>query len=368
MIEFSKMYTTDRFTMSKYHPDQYDPLISDLKAGLEVALNWTENSVSGPDQMATHTSRNDITRENFVGVNEDLLWVDKLAVAAIREIDQIKAIPTDTGELPLIYSWYRYGRATPIGAIKPENLEPGRIDQRATGNPYKSSFDEDFPSAEDFAHFFQDKIESMNAFEANLYDFLQEDYSDAPKKIESAYLSNLQLQESLFNLFNLTAGSILNEPKTERIVSNTEGAISDFERAVYREEFVSEETTDHVINYLNNLRDLMLGIKSFDGMVQHAQERLFHEFVTEYHGSVWMWVARVASTETVDDQLTGAEDLEDDNQDFIKENKQYWKGQVENLETSMQDANLSPDISSYGREIDKETKRAIEPIENAFLG
>lgn len=352
--------------MSKYYPDEYDPLVADLKAGLEDALYKTKNDVSGPN-WSNPTSRNEITDRNFVGVNEDLLWLDKLAVAAIREIDRIRSVPTDSGELPLLYSWYRYGRATPIGVIKPENLETGPLTQRANGDPYSSSYSSDYPSPEDFSIFFENKIEEIGAFEDDLYEFLESDYSEAPDGFEDIYLSNLQTQEALFDIFSLTAGSILDDETSERIFQTHQDPILEFERSVYRSDFVSHEVAEHVTSYLNELKDLLLGVQSFDGMVQHRQERLFKEFVTEYHGSVWMWVSRIASTETVDINKQGAVGLQDDNRRFINQNKSYWRAQIQNLETSLDNAGLAPTSSAYQNELSSQMKDLLSPIESSFL-
>jgi hypothetical protein len=352
--------------MSKYYPDEYDRLVADLKAGLEVALYETENDVSGPN-WSNSTSRNDISNQNFVGVNEDLLWLDKLAVAAIRDIERVSSVPTDSGELPLLYSWYRYGRATPIGEIKPENLEPGRIGQRAPDDPYSSSYSPDYPTPEDFAIFFEHKINEMGAFEDDLYNFLKRDYSEAPSGFEDIYQSNLQTQEALFDVFSLTAGSILDDETSERIFRAHQDPMLEFERSIYRSELVNREVAEHVTNYLNELKDLLLGIQSFDGMVRHSQERLFQEFVKEYHGSVWMWVSRIASTKTVDEDKQCAVSLQDDNREFISENKSYWRAQIQNLETSLDNGGLAPSTSAYQNELDSQMNDLLSPIESSFL-
>jgi hypothetical protein len=162
-------------------------------------------------------------------------------------------------------------------------------------------------------------------------------------------------------------GTILSDGRAQELAESCQGPISDLERAAAQANPIDEEAHIVLSDYLDSLRDLLIGMETYNDMVRYSQSQIFKNFVTTYHGSVWIWLSRIASTETVDDEKEGSGELKEDNHEFINSNKKYWKGKVDKLEDSLGDAGFEPTISDYRESLDPETKELMEPLESSFL-
>ena len=358
--------------MTEYYAEEYSPIVRDMQAGLQVALSWTDSSVSVPAGVASDSTHDaPVFEGSFVGVPEDLVWADKLVVAAIREIGQDVTVDTEDDELPFAYSWFRYGRATPINEIRPQFLEPQIPSDFTNMNFYQSSYGSGFPSPEEFAIFFEQRIEQMDAFdeESNLYEFLQSDYEDEPEQLGGLYPVNLRIQRKLSDLYHIHAGVTPESDGTDikSIASEARPIIDEYERKVRRSDIVGKQLTETTISYLDSLRDLLIGLEGLEDIVRPTEVEIIHDFVRRYHGNVWRWTAHLASTATVDETKPCSDQLVSDNDETIRSNSSSWSERVDTLSEELSTARIDPSLTDFGTEVSEEMQSAFGSLETGYL-
>lgn len=190
-----------------------------LKDGLDLALG--EKSIDIEKRGSS---------DPVVGVNPILLWSNKAVYRAIREMG-----PDEDTELPIVYSWFRYGPSTQLPIIQPKELNPrtlGEVQDLEQG-PY--------PTKYHFYEFFADLIDSEAFFDQELTEYLYRLYEEAPKGFGGLYEKNFETQELLAEFHSIRSSSSISEDRIESWFSTFEPLSNSFERLVYRSDVIEEE-------------------------------------------------------------------------------------------------------------------------------
>lgn len=326
--------------------DERDDLIAAMKKGLEAALDDQDISISATDDWR----------------KPNLVWINKLLYRAITEIRE--------NNLPILYSWWRYGPAMPLEQFRPGNLKPQEISQFS--EPYKSpNSARDYPSPEEFRVFFVKTIKQEGIFERDLYNYLESVYTeDAPKDFRDLYLANLELQRVLYDLDSLSEGERLPYDDIEVKQERVRDAALQLEENLYNWEGISDELEMHVLEYLYLFEDTFEALRKQDGELLELEHILaFQELCSTYHGYVWRWVAYYISNQTVNEERHGAQRLIDANNEAIERAEAKYPKKLDGLEEVCADAGLIPSMETdtMSIDIDEELQQAVETIDDTAL-
>jgi hypothetical protein len=336
--------------------DRSDDLTSALKRGLEVALYERDIQIG---------ETSDWRKPNLV-------WINKLAYRAIVGISD--------HELPILYSWWRYGPAMPLPEIRPGNLSPRPSSD--VDNLYESPDPvRDYPSAEQFRAFFVDVIETEGIFERDLYNYLEDVYNEDAPTIQTPgegesqtieldlgemYLASLDIQRVLYNLHIKSEGEKMSESDVEAMRQIVRPASLTLKRDLNRWGVIPKNLERHVMSYLYLLEDALESLEEREKQLLDIDQIIaFQDLCSVYHGFVWRWVAYYISNETVDESKPGANQLINSNNECIERAGKSYPKRLKKVEESCCDADLTP-VSQFKLLMENENLlNAVQSVDDA---
>lgn len=295
-------------------------VVEDMRDGLELALG--ENKIK-----LTNENREDAV----IGVSPDLLWVNKAAYRAINEIPQ-------SGELPVLYSWFRYGPSVPIPIFQTNRLDPttlGRYNGKLEDSRRGSSH-----TVYEYFEFFDELIREDEFFDPDktLAQYLLELYNDAPISYENLYKKNVRIQELLADFKNITDDTPMTEERVDEYYQKFEPAKSQFERSLYRTSEIPADSKDHVIDFLNLIDGVLESFKGVD-FISRAQQNPVNNLWYKYQKYTWPWPANWISYNTSVSK-PAATDFQEYLESEIATQKSEWQHEVQALRIRLRDTGM----------------------------
>ncbi|MWG36673.1 hypothetical protein [Halomarina oriensis] len=309
-------HTTSKMSFS-YFECASEPGINtvrDMHDGLELALG--EEEVSFED-----TVQDD---DRVIGVDPGLLWVNKAVYRATREMP-------NNSELPVLYTWFRYGPSVPIPAFLTSNITPKTLGRYAR-DEYESREHSMF-SPYEFMHFFRNLIRQDSYFssEISLTEFLLDLYhSDAPTAFRSLYELNVKTQQLLADLKSITEATPMTDERVNQYWENFEEVHNRFRSALYRAERISEAAADHVLSFMHLVKMVLEWLKGQD-FLDPSSVAPINRLWSTYQANVWTWPAHWMSYETNDGEKPAGEAFRTYTRDSIDVKKNTWEEELRNF-------------------------------------
>jgi len=304
-------------------------VVEDLKEGLEIAL------FNKGIEVSPYT-------DNFqlVAANPDLVWIDKLVYKAITGIQK--------EELPITYSWFRYGPAAPLNTIKPENIHPNEIEfykNSAYINRVSS-----YPTPNEFSKFFENLIESENYFETELYDFLLTFYrEEAPEPFRNLYIANLKIQQVLYDLSVMSRQNTTNiDAFLPMIRTRFEEAATDLEFMLNsKNEFgISNDSISYLLRFIDLFEEFILELSSQNREPDHESKLIAQNLWGTYHAQLWKWISHQISNITIDEKKPQASSIKSVNTDIIREKDEAVPSEINDLEETIYTRTAGQQVTS----------------------
>jgi hypothetical protein len=284
----------------------------DMRDGLQLALGEHGIEIS-----------NNNREDAVVGVSPDLLWVNKAVYRAINEIPR-------TGELPVLYTWFRYGPSVPIPIFHTDRLVPttlgqydGTLEESRRGSNY---------TVYEYFEFFNSLIRKGEIFDPDqtLADYLLELYDDAPTLYRDLYKNNIKIQGLLADFKTITDATPMTEERVDEYSTNFEPVKSQFERSLYKTSEIPADAEDHIIDFLYLIEDVLETFKGMD-FISRKQQNPINDLWYKYQKHAWPWPANWISYETSEVDKPAAIDFQQYLESEIAAQKSGWQNEIQGL-------------------------------------
>lgn len=310
-------------------------LIQDIIEGLEAALE--EKGVD-------------------LGNNED----DEFRKARDIRVNKLVHRAIEKFNLPILWSWYRYGQSVARRHVMGWNVTPGPIEEPTEAKTHI------WPTAKSpsrYKEFFIEEIRIAEVCDKGLNEFLEEVYSDAPQEPQNyrkLYLDNLVIQETLDHMY--TTDEWLEEPDTfyNEVWEDT----LSFQNGVLEEESLDDTTARVVSRYVRLFRNAVQAMTN-QTELEDAHIDAIKSLAESYHNHVWKTVAIQISSNTVSgpSEHYWSEEWREETEEIATNAEQA----LETLERQLRNANLIPDLQDQQDLSDNEFTSIIRDIESALL-
>ncbi|WP_283402125.1 hypothetical protein [Halorubrum sp. DM2] len=319
----------------------------DMRDGLQLALGEEEVELSNSNR-----------EDAVVGVSPDLLWVNKAVYRAINEIPR-------SGELPVLYSWFRYGPSVPIHIFHTDNLVPSTLGEYV-GN-LQDSRSGSSHSIYEFFEFFRDLIRGDDFFspEQSLSEYLLELYESAPAPYRDLYKNNIKIQQLLADIKKITDATPMTENRVEEYFSKFESIKPRFERSLYEIEEIPEDAEDHIIDFLYLIEDVLESFKEVD-FVSRTQQTPINDLWYKYQKHAWPWPANWISHNTSDVNKPAAAEFRRYLDSEITDQKSGWQDEIQGLRIKLRETGVLK--ASSTRTPLEISSGAVAQIDDAILG
>lgn len=337
-MSFSYFESVDRSTIH---------VAEDMRDGLQLALG--ENGIE---------LSNDGQEDAVVGVSPDLLWVNKAVYRAINEVPL-------SGELPVLYTWFRYGPSVPIPIFHTDRLVPTTLG-RYDGNLRESRRGSDYTVYEYF-EFFNELIRVDDFFDPDktLADYLLELYDDAPTPYRDLYKNNIRVQELLADFKSITDATPMTEVRVDEYYSKFEPVKSQFERSLYKTSEIPEDAEDHIIDFMYLIESVLESFKGID-FISRTQRNPINGLWYKYQKHAWPWPANWISYKTGDINKPAGTDFQKYLKSEIAAQKPEWQDEVQRIRIRLRDSGvLDEGLNHNSLDIGSE---AVAQIDDAILG
>jgi len=322
-------------------------VVKDMRDGLQLALG--EHGIK-----LSNSNREDAV----VGVSPDLLWVNKAVYRAVNEIPR-------SGELPVLYTWFRYGPSVPIPIFHTDQLVPTTLGKYA-GNLQDSRRGSNHTVYEYF-EFFDTLIKNDKFFDAdqNLAEYLLELYNDAPPSYRDLYKNNIRIQEFLADLKSVTHATPMTEKRVDEYYSKFEPIKSQFERSLYKTSEIPVESEDHILDFIYLIESVLESFKGID-FISRKQQSPINDLWYKYQKHGWPWPANWISYKTSDVNKPAATDFQRYLKSEIAVQKSGWQDEIRALRIRLRKSGVIDEgLSQTPLDIGGE---AVSQIDDAILG
>lgn len=319
----------------------------DMRDGLRLALGEQDKSLS-----------NQSREESVVGVSEDLLWSNKAIYRATTEMES-------EGELPILYSWFRYGPSVPIPLFHVDNIEP------VTLGDYERDLDQtrdgSTTTVYSYFEFFSELIREDGFFDPdrNLSEYLLDLYqSEAPSDYRCLYKNNIKLQKLLSNIKAISRTTTITEGFVDNYFQSFESVQKELEKELYATDTIPNGATDHVLDFLYLVEDVIEGLKSVD-VVSTSQEGPLSDMWYKYQSNVWVWPAHWISYQTTDRFKPAGNAFRGYLEERVSESQSAWSGEVRELRNNLRNQDVIQD--TQGETIVDIGQSAVTEIDKAII-
>lgn len=314
--------------------EQESSLVFDLKAGLEAALQEEDLDLE------------EIQNQEIPGFNDGNIKANKLAHRAI-----------DQYNLPILSTWYKYGQYEPHEEFTPQAISPRSLDRH--GFPSEPSVpSRDYPSAEDFKHFFLE-CELEKIVEQDMYEFLEENYTEFAGKYEEIYLANLSIlrifDEIVINGNFVENASYYNAQMTKYSTRMRQELISD--------PIFDQSAEDIVVSFLRTVRNALTAVAE-KKETNHNLVQFFEKARKWYHMFIWAVPALQISIE--ESEGVRQQEFKEKGQQKLSQLRQTAIEKNDDLLDKLFDKNLSPSVDGY-REIEEQISPELRQLARSGL-
>lgn len=294
----------------------------DMRDGLQLALGEHEIELSNENE-----------EDAVIGVSPDLLWVNKSVYRAINEIPR-------SGELPVLYTWFRYGPSVPIPIFHTNMLDPttlGRYDGNLQGSRRGSDH-----TVYEYFEFFSKLIREDEYFnpKRTLAEYLTDLYdTDAPTSYRDLYKNNIRLQELLADFKCISDDTPMTEEHLDEYYSKFEPVKSQFERSLYKTSEIPADAEDHIIDFIYLIDSTLESFKGID-FISRTQQNPINDLWYKYQKHAWPWMANWISYKTGDVNKPAANDFRQYLESEIAAQKSGWKDEIQALRIRLRDSGV----------------------------
>lgn len=322
--------------------------VQDMQDGLELALG--EKGIS-------LTDTNDAT-DAVIGVSPDLLWVNKAVYRATRYM-------SEDDELPVLYTWFRFGPSVPINLFQTTSLNPISLGKYSR-NEYESREESKF-SPYDYMQFFKELIreDSYFAKDASITEFLLDLYhTEAPDHFRTLYRLNVKLQSLLADLKSINQATPMTDARVDGYWDSFEALHHDFRSALYKSKLISEKAADHVIEFLNVLRQVLEWLKG-QGILDSEMVNPINKLWFSYQNSVWKWPAYWISYRTNSEEKPAGSEFRDHTKKEMNNKKDSWVSEIRNIRGELRQHGIIDSESTRNEAV--VSGEAVSQIDSAIL-
>ncbi|MEE6208700.1 hypothetical protein U3A55_00815 [Salarchaeum sp. III] len=307
----------------------------DVKLGLEGALGELNL---------------DVPRNQSWGFSDANVKVQKLVYRVVEHFD-----------IPIIRTWYRYGQFEPYGTLRPKHLSPRSLSQEEKQQEVLSKKYDDLTVKEIQGYFIEEGIEKD--WNQALFGFLQENYeTEADEKFRQAYLSNLDILETLENIRedeNLPTHA-------DEYADALKSPSIDLWYELDESQHFADTETRLVRDFLDELQYSLVSLASEDSP-NGPQVSEVKKSARLYHEDIWPLPAMKISldqAEGPEDELN--EDFLDEGADYVEQYKRTFPTKFSNWEKSIRSSGLRGSLADY-QAVRGRVPESIGKMEKAVL-
>lgn len=285
-----------------------------------------------------------------------------------REKYQFFAVRDNSEELPITYSWFRYGISA-IATNIDQSLEIHDSDPEIL-----------HMGEEEIADYYLEELEGMELTEwwpndVTVLDFLTEFYEiECPPEIKDIYLANMELrkilEDRILHRINSGAGTVPEDDykdlQEQILLMQTELA-SDQGDSVFTSEIDLADLYDDFLLYSDILEEVVLASTKRDDLSPSGPEyAAISKLKNVFDSTVWPYITCVISART--GQGPNAEIVESLAQGKFQQVEDDWSQEMKSVKRKRDEADLYTDIEDYSNKDEEGASSKVDELMDVIDG
>lgn len=309
-------------------------VIRDIKAGLEAAMY--EEDISLPDELPQ------------TGFNEPNIKIQKLVYRV-----------TESKNLPIIRTWYRYGQFEPYAVLHPTNLEPQPL-EKPEESAQIDDMRRDIPRREIKGFFIEEGI--SEDWKKPLFQFLKDNYVNyAPPKYKDTYISNtgiLQVLEKMATDQRLeqNAGTYVDEIKPHTL---------DLRYELMENSDFDEQSCSHIEEFFRTFERCLIALDEMSDPGGNRIKQVLKGYQT-YHEEVWPWPSMQISMKEATGPGSEIDQFTEDGYEYLDQFQSTFPEVLRSWQRQLSELDLRPTPTGY-RNVRGSLPGSIGALEKAAL-
>lgn len=246
-------------------PWEEDQLLHDVMDGLRVAI---------------HESNVNVDHLNSIKLN-------KLVYFAAREFD-----------LPVTYSWFKYGASLSDTSVDTEYIEPVSLDELPNPGGPRIGQEWEYPSPREYEYFFLENVDLEHIFSETTKDYLEEFYHGyAPEEFAELYADSAVLQKTIDEILDMDLDDF--NSRLSEISDQVQEEVRELNIELIMHEEIDDGLVDKFTAYTEVLLEIFENISREGDEIDSEQFAALRSVLKFYYSHAWKYVALDISEKTV---------------------------------------------------------------------
>lgn len=290
-------------------PWEEEQILHDVMDGLRVAI---------------HESEVDNSHLNSIKLN-------KLLYFAVKEFD-----------LPITFSWFKYGASLSDTAVNVDYVEPVPSDQLPNPETPRLGREWEYPTPQEYKYFFKENVDLDHIFSETTKEYLEEFYRGyAPENYAQLYAYSAIFQKTVDGILDMRLDEF--NSQLDEIADKAKEEIRELNIEMILHEGFDDRVIDKFTLYSDLILDVFANLQEETDEINRSQFSALQSTLKFYYSHAWKYVALVISENTV----TGPSD------------RDLYKGAVTELDTL--DKTYDEDVENVRQRLVKEELLEQEP-------